>query len=106
MECQGKQSRKRYAIHEPKGPVTVLSITNIFPLAGMWDSHFRVGGASGTNLQLSNCPKLTGAVNKNCMAATMLFHVTSYASGYFENVWAWVADHDIEYEITNLLSYQ
>ena len=63
----------------------------------MWDSHFRVGGAYGTDLQLSDCPKLTGSVNKNCMAASLLFHVTSSASGYFENVWAWVADHDIEY---------
>jgi glucan 1,3-beta-glucosidase len=26
----------------------------------------------------------------------MLLHVTSKASGYFENVWAWVADHDLD----------
>lgn len=62
----------------------------------MWDSHFRVGGAAGTNLQLSNCPAGASSVNKNCMAASMLFHVTSKASGYFENVWAWTADHDLD----------
>ena len=56
---------------------------------GMWDCHFRVGGAIGTDLQLSNCPKLTGSINLNCKAASMLMHVTSTASGYYENVWAW-----------------
>jgi hypothetical protein len=25
-----------------------------------------------------------------------MFHVTSSGSGYFENVWAWSADHDID----------
>lgn len=60
------------------------------------DSHFRVGGAKGTNLQASDCPKLTGSVNPRCIAASMLLHVTSGASGYFENMWAWVADHDLD----------
>ncbi|KAK3689920.1 pectate lyase superfamily protein-domain-containing protein [Podospora appendiculata] len=63
--------------------------------AAMWDSHFRVGGAAGSNLQLANCPRNT-ANTASCMAATMLLHVTSQASGYFENVWAWVADHDLD----------
>lgn len=63
----------------------------------MWDSHFRIGGAAGTDLQLDDCPKSAAEANKNCMAATMLLHVTPTASGYFENLWAWVADHDIEY---------
>lgn len=55
----------------------------------MWDSHFRVGGAVGSDLRLDDCPKSTSEVNKDCMAASMLFHVTSRASGYFENVWVW-----------------
>jgi len=25
-----------------------------------------------------------------------MFHVTSGASGYFENMWLWTADHDID----------
>ncbi|KAJ5638651.1 pectin lyase-like protein [Penicillium herquei] len=65
-------------------------------VAAMWDSHFRVGGANGTDLQTGDCPKLSGSVNKDCMAASMLLHVTSTASGYFENIWAWVADHDLD----------
>lgn len=60
------------------------------------DSHFRVGGAKGTNLQASDCPKLTGSVNPRCIAGSMLLHVTSEASAYFENMWAWVADHDLD----------
>lgn len=30
------------------------------------------------------------------MAASLLFHVTSKSSGYFENVWVWTADHDLD----------
>lgn len=64
--------------------------------AAMWDSHFRVGGASGTNLQTSDCPPGASSINTKCMAASMLMHVTSKSSAYFENVWAWVADHDLD----------
>lgn len=60
--------------------------------AAMWDSHFRVGGGTGTDLDVANCPKF--GFNAQCIAATLMFHVTAQASGYFENIWAWVADHD------------
>ncbi|KAK2742694.1 hypothetical protein FQN57_005149 [Myotisia sp. PD_48] len=61
----------------------------------MWDSHFRVGGAIGSNLQKSNCPKLT-TVKYNCKAASLLLHITPSASAYLENIWVWVADHDLD----------
>jgi hypothetical protein len=64
--------------------------------AAMWDAHFRVGGAAGTDLQYKDCPREDAAVNTKCIAATTLMHVTSSASGYFENVWVWVADHDLD----------
>ncbi|KAI1773231.1 pectin lyase-like protein [Hypoxylon cercidicola] len=60
--------------------------------AAMWDSHFRVGGGDGTDLGFDDCPKRS--FNDQCIAASLMFHVTKEASGYFENVWAWVADHD------------
>lgn len=60
--------------------------------AAMWDSHFRVGGAIGTDLDLSKCPKFSN--NAECIAASLMFRVTAQANGYFENVWAWVSDHD------------
>lgn len=60
------------------------------------DTHFRVGGAAGSHLQRDNCPKLTGSVNKNCMAGSLMLRMTPSSSGYLENVWAWVADHDLD----------
>ena len=70
----------------------------------MWDCHFRVGGAQGSNLQLSNCPASAGSVNNNCMAASLLLHLTPQSSGYFENVWAWVADHDMDSPLNALVT--
>ncbi|KAJ5201484.1 uncharacterized protein N7498_006147 [Penicillium cinerascens] len=64
--------------------------------AAMWDSHFRVGGTTGSDLGLSECPAGGNADDKDCMAAFLLLHLTDESSGYFENVWAWVADHDID----------
>ncbi|KAL2788774.1 pectate lyase superfamily protein-domain-containing protein [Aspergillus keveii] len=67
--------------------------------AAMWDSHFRVGGALGTDLDLSTCPKFSNKAE--CVAASLLFRVTAQANGYFENVWAWVSDHDNDRSIYN-----
>ncbi|KAK3185512.1 hypothetical protein K4F52_005610 [Lecanicillium sp. MT-2017a] len=64
--------------------------------AAMWDVHFRIGGAAGSNLQESDCPKLTGSVNKKCMAGSLMLHLTLESSAYLENVWAWVADHELD----------
>lgn len=62
----------------------------------MWDSHFRVGGAEGSDLQYGDCAAKASSVNKKCMAASMMMHMTPGSSGYFENVWLWVADHDLD----------
>jgi glucan 1,3-beta-glucosidase len=62
---------------------------------GMWDTHFRVGGAIGTKLQVADCP-LGQPIKAGCVAASLLLHITPQANGYFENVWAWVADHDLD----------
>ncbi|RSL41294.1 hypothetical protein CEP53_012846 [Fusarium sp. AF-6] len=63
---------------------------------GLWDTHFRVGGAAGTDLTVKDCPKLSGKVNKNCVAASLMLHLTPDSSGYLENVWMWTADHDFD----------
>lgn len=68
---------------------------------GMWDTHFRVGGAYGTELQVAQCPPQT-TIQEGCIAAAMMMHITQTSSGYFENVWAWVADHDID-DATNTM---
>jgi hypothetical protein len=65
--------------------------------AALWDVHARVGGATGTGLTPSECPPSTSATNPNrCQAASMLLHITKKASGYFDNMWLWVADHIID----------
>ncbi|KAL4902676.1 hypothetical protein BDW74DRAFT_169519 [Aspergillus multicolor] len=63
---------------------------------GMWDSHFRVGGAAGPGLQSSQCPKTDGTVREQCKGASLLLHFTPQSSAYLENIWAWTADHDME----------
>ncbi|KAI9166348.1 putative glucan endo-1,3-beta-glucosidase [Paramyrothecium foliicola] len=64
--------------------------------AAMWDSHIRVDGNAGSDLLLKDCPAKASRINKKCMAAFMLMRVTEKASGYFDNMWAWVADHDLD----------
>ncbi|KAK3505264.1 pectate lyase superfamily protein-domain-containing protein [Neurospora crassa] len=64
--------------------------------AGLWDCHVRIGGATGTKLTPAECPPITSGVNAGCSAASLMMHLTSSASGYFENMWLWVADHMID----------
>jgi hypothetical protein len=66
--------------------------------AAMWDSHFRVGGASGSKLGMAECRKTSdpGQIDPSCIAASLLLHLTPSSSAYIENMWAWVADHDID----------
>ncbi|KAJ8150769.1 hypothetical protein LV165_007523 [Aspergillus fumigatus] len=60
-------------------------------------SHFRVGGAKGSHLQASECPKKQFPLIKQAyIAASLLLRITSSASAYLENVWAWTADHDLD----------
>jgi len=62
----------------------------------MWDSYFRVGGTLNSALDAAACPKLLPTVNHACIGASLILHLTPGSSGYFEAIWAWVADHDID----------
>ncbi|KAJ6109080.1 hypothetical protein N7486_001314 [Penicillium sp. IBT 16267x] len=67
--------------------------------AGMWDVHFRIGGAAGSGMQSNTCPKtphVTTTPKSECMAAFMLLHITEKASAYLENTWMWTADHELD----------
>ncbi|KAI0911199.1 glycoside hydrolase family 55 protein [Ustulina deusta] len=64
--------------------------------AGLWDCHARIGGATGTKLTPAECPAVTTGIDQGCSAASMMMHLTSTGSGYFENMWLWVADHMID----------
>ncbi|KAJ7821382.1 hypothetical protein B0H14DRAFT_2831454 [Mycena olivaceomarginata] len=63
--------------------------------AGLWDVHIRLGGAKGTNINAANCPTSSTDATK-CASAFLGLHVTKTGSGYFENVWVWNADHDLD----------
>lgn len=65
------------------------------------DCHVRIGGASGTSLNPDECPAVTSGVNANCNGGSLMMHITEQASGYFENMWLWVADHMVEYVQTS-----
>ncbi|KAF2202472.1 pectin lyase-like protein [Delitschia confertaspora ATCC 74209] len=68
--------------------------------AGLWDVHFRIGGFAGTDLQSDRCafsPKVDHTnANTQCMGSFMQIHITKSANGYFENVWLWTADHELD----------
>lgn len=52
---------------------------------GFWNCVFRVGGTADTAV---NCPDPDPV---QCKAAFALLHVTETGSGYFDNIWGWVA---------------
>ena len=64
--------------------------------AGLWDCHVRIGGATGTDLTPAECPPSTTGIDAGCSAASLMMHITSGASGYFENMWLWGADHMLD----------
>ncbi|KAI1109759.1 glycoside hydrolase family 55 protein [Nemania sp. NC0429] len=64
--------------------------------AGLWDCHARIGGATGTKLTPAECPAVTSGIDQGCSAASMMMHLTSSGSGYFENMWLWGSDHIID----------
>jgi glucan 1,3-beta-glucosidase len=66
---------------------------------GIWNSHFRVGGAAGSSIE-TNCNKTLS----ECKAAWGLLHLTSSSSVYIENMWGWTADHDLDGSNTQLIS--
>jgi hypothetical protein len=70
--------------------------------AALWDVHVRLGGAAGTELTPTDCPPIKSGTNPaKCQVASMLLHVTKKASGYFDNMWLWVADHMIDDPLLN-----
>ncbi|KAK4104709.1 glycoside hydrolase family 55 protein, partial [Parathielavia hyrcaniae] len=58
--------------------------------------HVRTGGVIGTGLTPAECPTLTSGIAPGCNAASLMMHLKPGASGFFENMWLWVADHMID----------
>ncbi|KAF2717423.1 glycoside hydrolase family 55 protein [Polychaeton citri CBS 116435] len=67
---------------------------------GMWDTHWRIGGSNGTELQSSNCskaPKTQHGAKSECVCAFLLLHITQHASDLMMvNNWGWVSDHELD----------
>ena len=66
--------------------------------AGMWNTHFRIGGTAGTG-QEAKCvktPSVIGPAKPECFGTFMLLHLTKTASLLMENNWHWVADHNFD----------
>lgn len=61
----------------------------------MFDSHIRIGGTYGTDLEGETCPK-SAPLEALPYASFLLLHITANASGYFQNVWLWTADHVLD----------
>lgn len=77
----------------------------VMPVSGMWDVHTRIGGFTGSDLGIAECPSSAtqrntvtqSTVGKKCIAAATSMHITASAdSVYLENCWLWVADHDAD----------
>ncbi|KAF1347903.1 family 55 glycoside hydrolase [Delphinella strobiligena] len=92
-------------IFETKGaaPGAIMIKWNIVSAAGgsgMWDTHVRIGGSAGTELQSDTCaknPTVTSNGNTACEGAFLLFWATPQSGGiYLENTWFWVADHELD----------
>ncbi|WFD42875.1 hypothetical protein MPSI1_001525 [Malassezia psittaci] len=63
----------------------------------MFDSHIRIGGFCGSELDSTTCSKQK-AFEDLPVASFINLHITQQASGYFQNVWIWTADHCLDHD--------
>jgi hypothetical protein len=69
--------------------------------AAMWDVIFRVGGAKGTDLTTRECHWTRRfESDDNCMACSLMLHLTTKSSIYMENMWFWVAGENFKENLT------
>lgn len=92
-------------LFETRGPtpgaiVMEWNLAGTTPMAaGMWDTHFRIGGTNGTLLQSNNCRKTPGRAHgaaEECYCAFLILHLTPSSSLIMSNNWGWVADHEMD----------
>ncbi|KAG8717573.1 hypothetical protein FRC09_014054 [Ceratobasidium sp. 395] len=66
-------------------------------MSGMWDVHIRLGGFTGSDIQVDNCLATNRDHSvKDCTAAFLAMHLTKNAAVYMEGGWIWTADHDLD----------
>jgi len=65
--------------------------------SGIWDVHYRIGGADGTLTGQDTCPtSAEKSTSPRCIGTHTLLAIKPAASVYIENMWGWTADHDID----------
>ncbi|RFU26255.1 hypothetical protein B7463_g10093, partial [Scytalidium lignicola] len=94
MSDKGVKGAKRAGRGKKKKCNSGMQLATMIYLYG--DCHFCVGDALGTDLQVAQYPIKSSSIISSCIAASIMFMVALAANGYFENVWAWNADHDID----------
>ncbi|KAF8677635.1 Glycoside hydrolase family 55 protein [Rhizoctonia solani] len=66
-------------------------------MSGMWEVHIRLGGFTGSGVQVSNCLASNAQQPTNeCTVAFLAMHLTEKAALYYEGGWVWTADHDLD----------
>lgn len=67
---------------------------------GMWDTHWRIGGSNGTELQLTQCmknPTYSHGAQPECWGAFLNVHFTRTARNVMiSHSWVWIADHELD----------
>lgn len=91
---------------QTRGPTPGLiamewNLAGTYPGAtGMFDTHWRIGGSNGTQLQGTNCaktPNRAHGAKEECWCAFLLLHITASASNMImSNNWGWVSDHELD----------
>lgn len=65
-------------------------------LPGMWDSHIRLGGFRGSDLDDERFDGDRPLDTSNGWACFLAFHLTPRSGGCFVNNWVWLADHILD----------
>ncbi|PWN22927.1 pectin lyase-like protein, partial [Microstroma glucosiphilum] len=65
-------------------------------LPGMWDTHIRLGGFRGSDLDDERFDSERPLDLSNGWACFLAFHLTRRSSGCFVNNWVWLADHILD----------
>lgn len=65
-------------------------------LPGMWDTHIRLGGFLGSQLDDRRFDEDKPIDEENAWACFLAWHLPSRSSGCFVNNWVWVADHTLD----------
>ncbi|OBT90432.1 hypothetical protein VE02_00765 [Pseudogymnoascus sp. 03VT05] len=59
---------------------------------GFWNTIVTIGGTADTAIHES----CTDQDTHSCKAAFLAVHLTKNSSSYFQNLWAWTADHNVD----------